>query len=80
MILDLKTPDLGDADKIELVEWYVGIGDTVAIGQEILELVTDKASFPMEAPRKGKIVEILVNSGSIVQKSQILGKLEVLSD
>ncbi|TGK13229.1 lipoyl domain-containing protein [Leptospira stimsonii] len=78
-IFELITPDLGDTDKIELVHWNSKIGDSVTPGQEILELVTDKACFPMESPVKGKLTQIIKEKGSIVQKGDVLGILE-LSD
>jgi pyruvate/2-oxoglutarate dehydrogenase complex dihydrolipoamide acyltransferase (E2) component len=74
--INLVTPDLGDSDKIELVKWYAQIGDSVKVGQELVELVTDKAAFPVEAPYNGILKEIIVPSGSIVNKGQILGILE----
>lgn len=76
-ILELRTPDLGDSDKIELVKWYVAEKSKVEIGDEILELVTDKASFPVESPTRGILIEILVKEGELVVKNQILGKLEL---
>jgi pyruvate/2-oxoglutarate dehydrogenase complex dihydrolipoamide acyltransferase (E2) component len=72
---DLKTPDLGDSDKIELVKWYLKLGDLVSEGQEILELVTDKASFPVESPVEGSLDEIYFPEGSQVKKGDILGRL-----
>ena len=77
-ILELKTPDLGDSEKIELVKWYVRKGESVQSGQEILELVTDKAAFPMESPYDGTLEEILIPEGSTVQRHQVLGILSHL--
>lgn len=74
---ELKTPDLGDTDKIELVTWYVKPGDTISIGQEVLELVTDKAAFPMESPKKGRLDKINFPEGAVVKKGDILGVLEI---
>lgn len=71
------TPDLGDAEKIELIHWYKQIGDSVEVGEEVLELVTDKAAFPMESPKKGKLSQILKTSGSLVQKGESLGVLQI---
>lgn len=76
---ELKTPDLGDTDKIELIQWYIRIGDSISKGQEILELVTDKAAFPVEAPNDGRLTEIRIPAGSIVQKYEILGVMELVS-
>lgn len=74
---DLKTPDLGDTEKIELVKWYKKKGDPIEEGEEVLELVTDKAAFPMESPRSGHLSEILETEGSVVKKGDILGRLEL---
>ncbi|AOP34175.1 hypothetical protein A0128_10150 [Leptospira tipperaryensis] len=76
-IFELITPDLGDTDKIELVHWNSKLGDSVSPGQEILELVTDKACFPMESPVKGKLTQIIKEKGSIVRKGDVLGILEL---
>ncbi|EKR92040.1 biotin-requiring enzyme domain protein [Leptospira santarosai str. HAI1380] len=46
-------------------------------GQEILELVTDKACFPMESPVKGRLAQIIKEKGSIVRKAEVLGILEL---
>ncbi|PJZ68545.1 hypothetical protein CH373_17290 [Leptospira perolatii] len=72
-IFELITPDLGDTEKIELVHWNTKVGETVEIGQEICELVTDKASFPMESPVQGILTQIFKQKGSILQKGDILG-------
>ncbi len=74
---ELKTPDLGDTDKIELLKWYVSVNQTVKVGDELLELVTDKAAFPVESPHSGILKSIFANSGDIVTKNQILGVLEL---
>ena len=74
---ELKTPDLGDTDKIELIKWYTQVGENIKEGQEILELVTDKAAFPVEAPLSGILSEIRVPEGSVVQKYEILGVMEL---
>jgi pyruvate/2-oxoglutarate dehydrogenase complex dihydrolipoamide acyltransferase (E2) component len=75
--LELRTPDLGDTDKIELLKWFVQVGDIVKEGEELVELVTDKASFPVEAPVDGKIIELYQKAGAIVSKDQVLGLMEI---
>ncbi len=74
---ELKTPDLGDSEKIELIKWYASKNDLIKKGQEVLELVTDKAAFPVESPYSGKLKEIFALEGEVVQKYQILGILEI---
>ena len=74
---DLKTPDLGDSERIELIKWYIKEGSEIEEGDEILELVTDKAAFPMESPYRGKLIEIRKQEGSIVKTGEILGVMEI---
>ena len=74
--IPLNVPDIGDAEKIELVSWYAAVGEQVAEGQEICELVTDKAAVPMESPRAGKIAEIKREAGSTVVVGETLVLLE----
>jgi len=72
--IELITPDLGDTEKIELVRWNVRSGDRVEEGDELVELVTDKAAFPVESPAAGVVSEIFISSG-IVRKGDVLGIL-----
>jgi pyruvate dehydrogenase E2 component (dihydrolipoyllysine-residue acetyltransferase) len=47
-------PKLGQTvEEVTLVKWLVADGDKVAHGQEICEVETDKAIFPVEANAKG---------------------------
>ncbi len=74
--ISLIVPDIGDAGRIELIGWSVTSGDLVRAGEEICELVTDKAAFPLEAPCNGRILAICKNSGSLVRVGEELATLE----
>ncbi|MCG6141459.1 biotin/lipoyl-binding protein [Leptospira bourretii] len=73
----LKTPDLGDTEKIELVRWLRKVGDSVSKGDEMIELVTDKAAFPVESPYSGILKKIIMEEGSVVKKGDILGIMDI---
>ncbi len=73
----LSVPDIGDSSNIELVNWHVSKGDTVSKGEELCELVTDKATFPLESPHDGKVIKIEKGSGSLVKVGETLICLEV---
>ena len=79
MRIPLGVPDIGEAEKIELIIWNITIGDKVSINQELCELVTDKAAFPLECPDSGTIVEIHKKAGSIVRIGETLAVLETES-
>ena len=74
--IPLNVPDIGDAESIELVQWNASAGESVREGQELCELVTDKAAFPLESPHDGVLVEIHVPEGASVHVGDTLAILE----
>ena len=65
--LMLEVPQIGTSKKIEIVQWYVKEGDQVSKEQVLCELLTEKASFQMEAPVNGKVKSILKKTHSPVK-------------
>jgi pyruvate dehydrogenase E2 component (dihydrolipoamide acetyltransferase) len=56
MAEELFVPKLGQTvEEVTLVKWLVQDGDKVSQGQEVMEVETDKAVFPVEANAKGTI-------------------------
>jgi len=56
MAVEVFIPKLGQTvEEVVIVKWLVKDGDRVEQGQEILEVETDKAVFPIEAMGKGTI-------------------------
>ncbi len=78
-VLELKTPDLGDSEEIELVRWNFSENDAIQEGDELLELSTDKANFTMESPVVGVLSQILKENGAKVKKHEVLGILTLAS-
>lgn len=79
-VIPLNVPEIGDAEKIELVAWRVSVGQHVQSDQEICELVTDKAAFPLESPASGKIVTVYKSAGENVRVGETLALLELDSE
>ena len=60
-------PKLGmNQEEGEIVSWLVAEGDTVAEGQPIVEIETDKASVELEATASGVLAKIVHGEGDIV--------------
>ena len=65
---DIKVPELGEGIEAATVAcWHVQKGDRVKADDDIVELVTDKASFNVPANVDGIVAEILVAVGQEVE-------------
>jgi pyruvate dehydrogenase E2 component (dihydrolipoamide acetyltransferase) len=64
MAMEITMPQLGlTMERGKVVKWLVGVGDTIARGQPIFEVETDKAIVTVEAQQSGKVARILVAEG-----------------
>jgi pyruvate dehydrogenase E2 component (dihydrolipoamide acetyltransferase) len=73
---EIKVPDLGGADEVEVIEILVSQGDLVAEEDPILTVETDKASVELPSPGAGKIVKITVKLGDKVKEGDVVGIME----
>ena len=56
MAEELFIPKLGQTvEEVTLIRWLVKDGDKVKSGQEVMEVETDKANFPVESFSSGYI-------------------------
>lgn len=70
-------PELGeDIQKATVAFWHVKEGQKVQEGDDIVELVTDKASFNVPANKTGIIKRILAAEGKEVKIGQELAIIE----
>lgn len=75
-IQTINVPDIGGAEGVEVIEISVKVGDTVAEGDSIVVLETDKASMEIPADKSGKVVAIKVNVGDKVSQGSLLLEVE----
>jgi pyruvate dehydrogenase E2 component (dihydrolipoamide acetyltransferase) len=71
--LEFKLPDIGEGvTEGEIVNWLVQEGDAVAENQEMVEVMTDKATVTIGAPKAGKVSERRYKVGDTVPVGEIL--------
>ena len=70
---EIKVPDLGGADDVEIIELLVSAGDSVEEEDPILTIETDKASVELPSPGAGKITKLTVNVGDKVKEGDVVG-------
>ncbi|WP_105101770.1 dihydrolipoyllysine-residue acetyltransferase [Microbulbifer pacificus] len=76
----IKVPDLGGADKVDVIEIAVAVGDTVAEEDALIVVEGDKASMDVPAPLAGKILSISVKVGDKISEGDVIGEIEVAGD
>ncbi|MDX6657101.1 MAG: hypothetical protein QOH62_1894, partial [Solirubrobacteraceae bacterium] len=77
-IVDIVTPAGGESvTEGTILEWAVKVGDTVADGDTVVEISTDKVDMELPAPSAGTITEILVDEGETVTVGQVIARMEV---
>ena len=71
-------PDIGEGiAEAEIVQYHKQVGDTVSEDEEFVDMMTDKATVPMETPVNGKILEIAGGEGDMVSIGSMLVVIEV---
>jgi pyruvate dehydrogenase E2 component (dihydrolipoamide acetyltransferase) len=64
---DIVMPRLSDSmEEGTVLQWLKSVGDEVAVGDELVEIETDKANMAYESDAAGTLTEILVNEGETV--------------
>ena len=73
---EIKVPDLGGADAVEVIDILVNVGDTVSIDDPLMTVESDKASMDIPAASSGTITEILVKIGDSVSEGDSVFKTD----
>jgi len=74
---EVRVPDIGDFENVEVVEVQVKPGDTVSVEASLITLETDKASMDVPSPVAGRIAEMKVGKGDRVSKGSVIAIVEV---
>jgi pyruvate dehydrogenase E2 component (dihydrolipoamide acetyltransferase) len=75
--LDFKLPDIGEGvTEGEIVEWFVGAGDTVGEDDPMVEVMTDKATVTIGAPCDARVERLCFDVGGVAQVGQVILTLE----
>ena len=74
---DLVLPemDMGDQPLVASL-WLVRVGDRVAEGEQILEVLAGPATVDLPAPAEGRLVETLVSEDDTLTAGQRLAVIE----
>jgi len=74
----IKMPDIGEGiAEVELVAWYVKVGDLVTEDQILADVMTDKATVEIPSPVAGKVLSLGGAVGQVMAVGSDLIQIEV---
>lgn len=73
---EIVVPQWGlSMEEAVVTAWLKQVGDSVAVGEPVAELETDKTNAEIESPHAGTIVELCVAEGAEVVAGQVIARL-----
>jgi 2-oxoisovalerate dehydrogenase E2 component (dihydrolipoyl transacylase) len=73
-----KLPDVGEGTaEAEIVAWHVKVGDVIHEDQNLVDVMTDKATVEMTSPVTGKVIALNGVPGEMAAVGSALVELEV---
>ena len=73
----VKVPDIGDFDAVDVIEVLVTAGDRVAVEDSLITLESDKATMDVPSPVAGTVVDVKVRAGDQVGEGALIAVVEV---
>ena len=75
-IFEVKVPDIGDFQDVEVLEVICKEGQSVAVEDPLITLESDKATMDVPSPLAGRILSIKIKSGDKVSEGNLILELE----
>jgi pyruvate/2-oxoglutarate dehydrogenase complex dihydrolipoamide acyltransferase (E2) component len=74
---EIKLPELADGVTHAIISmWHYGEGDSIKKDDDLVELVTDKATFNMPSPVSGKVVKQMFAEGETAKVGDVIAIIE----
>jgi pyruvate/2-oxoglutarate dehydrogenase complex dihydrolipoamide acyltransferase (E2) component len=74
--VEVKVPDIGDFESVDVIELLVQVGDTIKVEQSLITVESDKASMEIPSSHAGVVKEMRVKLGDKVAEGSLLLTLE----
>ena len=76
-VKEIRVPDIGDFDAVDVIDVLVSPGDSVAEEDGLITLESEKASMDVPSPLAGTVKEVKVSAGDQVKQGDVIVLLEV---
>jgi pyruvate dehydrogenase E2 component (dihydrolipoamide acetyltransferase) len=78
---EIVMPRLSDSmEEGTVIKWLKSVGDEVAVGDELVEIETDKANMVYEADSAGTLTEIVAEEGATMPIGEIIARVGEAGD
>ena len=75
-MVEVKVPDIGDFEGVEVIEVLVSVGDTVNEEDSLITVESDKAAMEIPSSHSGVVKDIKVNVGDSVSEGSVVLVME----
>lgn len=79
-LIELKVPDIGDFDGVEIIEVLVSEGEEISADQEVITIESDKAMMGIPAEMAGVIKTLKVKVGDKVSEGDVIALVEATGE
>ena len=81
MAEDVVMPRLSDSmEEGTILKWMKSKGDEVSVGDELVEIETDKANMVYEADTAGALIEIVADEGDTLPIGEVIARIGEASE
>ncbi|HEX6115461.1 MAG TPA: dihydrolipoamide acetyltransferase family protein [Solirubrobacterales bacterium] len=76
MATDIVMPRLSDSmEEGTILKWMKSVGDEVAVGEELVEIETDKANMVYESDTAGTLIETIAGEGDTLPIGEVIARV-----
>lgn len=79
-LIELKVPDIGDFESVEIIEVLVAEGDEISADQEVVTIESDKAMMGIPSDMAGIIKSLKVKVGDKISEGDVIAMLEPVGE
>jgi dihydrolipoyl dehydrogenase len=75
-VIEIKVPDIGDFDEVEVIDVLVAVGDEITENQDIITLESDKAAMEIPSTVAGTVTALNIVVGDKVAEGSVILSVE----
>ena len=75
--IEIRVPDIGDFESVEVIEVLVSAGDSIEAEQSLITLESDKATMEIPSTHAGVVAEVCVELGAEVSEGDLIIRIEL---